>query len=135
MLLSLPLRAAANARRARTGARAALVGGVVAALLMGAAPAEAQQGDRFIWTQLKLGPGWDPYPEASSALLAWLAGVTSARVAPERRGVSPPRPAPVSPPVLSFSAGAAPPPPFPPGHRRPRPCPPRGGVRLCAECP
>lgn len=45
----------------------------------------AQQGDRFVWTQLELGRTWDPYPDAPEQAAAWLAEVTSARVAPGRR--------------------------------------------------
>ena len=61
---------------------------LVAILLLMALPAAAQQGDRFIWTQLQLGENWDPYPDAPAAVSAWLAEVTSVRAATERRSIA-----------------------------------------------
>ena len=52
---------------------------------LGLGAAGAQQGDRFVWTQLKLGPGWDPYPGASSEIVSLLSTVTSVHSLPERR--------------------------------------------------
>jgi hypothetical protein len=76
MLLSLPL------RRLPALAAAALLLAVLAV------PRASAQGDRFVWTQLKLGRGWDPYPGAPDRLTLWLSGVTSARTAPSRRVVA-----------------------------------------------
>jgi hypothetical protein len=69
----------------------------------------AQQGDRFVWAQLQLGPGWDPYPEAPARVLAWLSEVTSARVAPERRALRLDDPALFSSPFLYLAGSEAPP--------------------------
>ncbi|OGR82331.1 MAG: hypothetical protein A3J74_04095, partial [Elusimicrobia bacterium RIFCSPHIGHO2_02_FULL_57_9] len=49
------------------------------------ASASAQQGDRLVWSQLKLGAQWDPYPEAHREILGMLSAVTSVLSWPERR--------------------------------------------------
>jgi hypothetical protein len=71
--------------------------------------ASAQQGDRFVWTQLQLGGGWDPYPDAPARILAWLGEVTSARVAPERRVIRLDDAALFSSPFLYLAGSEAPP--------------------------
>jgi hypothetical protein len=106
-LLSLPLAALPSA--AVFGRKASSVAaGLLFVLLAGAAPARAQQGDRFVWSQLQLGPGWDPYPDAPARVLAWLAEVTSARVAPERRVTRLEDPALFSSPFLYLAGSQAP---------------------------
>ncbi|HAM34950.1 MAG TPA: hypothetical protein DCP85_03350 [Elusimicrobia bacterium] len=52
------------------------------------ATAETQRSDRFVWTQLKLGPGWDPYPTAPGEIDGLLASVTSVLVEPQRRVIT-----------------------------------------------
>ncbi|HEX4048518.1 MAG TPA: DUF4159 domain-containing protein, partial [Elusimicrobiota bacterium] len=108
MLLSLPLSPLPSkpaARRSGTPAAAALV---LLALLC-AGRASAQQSDRFVWAQLQLGASWDPYPDAPARLLAWLAEVTSALVAPERRVLRLGDPALFSSPFLYLAGSEAPP--------------------------
>lgn len=79
MFLSLP----------RASAAVFLLGWLLAAA--GAAPASAQsaaaggQGDRLVWSQLKLGPQWDPYPDVHTEILGMLSSVTSVLSWPERR--------------------------------------------------
>ncbi|OGR48122.1 MAG: hypothetical protein A2X40_04555 [Elusimicrobia bacterium GWC2_65_9] len=75
MLLSLP--------RARSSASVLVLLLSIHMVIPGRAL--AQQGDRFVWTQLELGRTWDPYPDAPEQAAARLAEVTSARVAPGRR--------------------------------------------------
>ncbi|HCJ67475.1 MAG TPA: hypothetical protein DHV62_09205, partial [Elusimicrobia bacterium] len=47
-----------------------------------------QQGDRFVFTQLKYQGNWDPYPEVSREILNFLRLTTSIKVLPERRVVT-----------------------------------------------
>ncbi|MFA6003511.1 MAG: DUF4159 domain-containing protein [Elusimicrobiota bacterium] len=84
--------------------RAAMVLGL---FLVVAAPVSAQQGDRFVWTQLKLsavckeirpdgacgtsdtaGAGWDPYPDAPREITDFVGAFTSILVHPERRVIT-----------------------------------------------
>ncbi|PIR15381.1 MAG: hypothetical protein COV48_14690, partial [Elusimicrobia bacterium CG11_big_fil_rev_8_21_14_0_20_64_6] len=105
MVLALPgiLAAAAVPRHA---AKAAGAGALLLLLALGAS---AQQGDRFIWTQAKLGENWDPYPDAPAAVTAWLGEVTSVRVAPERRAITLQDPALFSSPFLYLGGSVSPP--------------------------
>lgn len=82
----------------------------MALLLFSSAYAMAQQGDRFIWTQIQLGEDWDPYPDAPAAVTAWLSEVTSVRAAPERRAITLRDRALFSSPFLYLAGAAAPPP-------------------------
>jgi len=75
-----------------------------------AAPLAAQEGGRFVWTQLKLGPGWDPYPDAPAQILELLSTVTSVLVHPERRVVAPQDPALFASPLVVLAGREAPPP-------------------------
>ncbi|MBI5622860.1 MAG: DUF4159 domain-containing protein [Elusimicrobia bacterium] len=88
MLLALPRRGSRVRARLRTGAAAACL-----LALLPAAPASAQEnaphGDRFVWSQLKLGPDWDPYPEVHKDALELFGRVTSVLVWPERRVLAP----------------------------------------------
>ncbi len=104
MLLSLPT-ALASLAATKPLLKAA---GAAALLLMLPLPSVAQQGDRFVWTQLQLGPTWDPYPDAPSFVTSWLGEVTSVRVSPERRVITLQDPALFSSPFL-FLAGTTPP--------------------------
>lgn len=93
MALALPAGFAAPVAKATSyGARYGSLP-LAAALLALAGPARAQApdkatGDRFVWTQLKLGPQWDPYPTAPQEALEMLATLTSVLTWPERRVVS-----------------------------------------------
>ncbi|MEK7382269.1 MAG: DUF4159 domain-containing protein, partial [Elusimicrobiota bacterium] len=58
---------------------------VLGLVLLAPASLRAQQGDRFVWTQLQIGRTWDPYPDAPALAARWLSEVTSARVASGRR--------------------------------------------------
>ncbi len=50
--------------------------------------AAAEDSDAFIWTQLKLGPNWDPYPDAYSSILAFVSQLTSVPVSSKRRVIA-----------------------------------------------
>ncbi|MBI2787233.1 MAG: DUF4159 domain-containing protein [Elusimicrobia bacterium] len=96
MLLSLPLR----------GATALFIFICLASF---PSRALAQQGDRFVWTQLQLGDTWDPYPDAPDLLTAWLGEVTSVRTSPARRTISLSDPALFSSPFVYLAGTSAPP--------------------------
>ncbi|MDD5305592.1 MAG: DUF4159 domain-containing protein, partial [Elusimicrobia bacterium] len=87
---------------------AAKVAGAAALMLMLCAGARAQQGDRFIWTQLQLGETWDPYPDAPDLVSAWVGEVTSVRTAPQRRAITLQDPALFSSPFLYLAGASAP---------------------------
>ncbi|HVC09341.1 MAG TPA: DUF4159 domain-containing protein [Elusimicrobiota bacterium] len=75
-----------------------------------ARPAPAQQGDRFVWTQVKLGDTWDPYPNVPAQILAYVSRLTSILVEPERRVISLDDPALFSSPLIVLAGSDAPPP-------------------------
>ncbi|MEK7232841.1 MAG: DUF4159 domain-containing protein [Elusimicrobiota bacterium] len=77
-------------------------------LLLLAAPVSAQQGDRFIWTQLQLGETWDPYPDAPDFVSSWIAEVTSVRTSLQRRAITLQDPALFSSPFLYLAGAYAP---------------------------
>jgi len=111
MLLSLPSRLASLAApkaAAKAAAGTALVSVFFVFQASFPSSAQAQQGDRFVWTQLHLGGDWDPYPEAPSAVMTWLGEVTSVRVAPERRAITLNDPALFSSPFLYLAGASAP---------------------------
>ena len=83
--------------------------GAAALMLALCSGASAQQGDRFIWTQLQLGDNWDPYPDAPDLVSAWVAEVTSVRTSPQRRAITLKDPALFSSP-FTYLAGASVPP-------------------------
>ncbi len=91
----------------RTRAMTRLSAHAVVLIIFLAGPTAAQQGDRFIWTQLHLGENWDPYPDAPASVAAWLAKVTSMHVAPERRVIALNDPALFSSPFLYLSGASA----------------------------
>lgn len=93
MLLALPRQAAA-----------ALL--LVVAL---GAPARAQQGDRLVWTQLKLGEGSDPYPTAHAEALNQLATVTSVLTFADKRLIAPKDPQLFYSPFVVLAGRVAPP--------------------------
>ncbi len=72
-------------------------------------PAAAQQGDRFVWTQLKLGSTWDPDPDAPAEVLQLLGTVTSVLVEPERRVIMLKDPALFTSPLVILAGREAPP--------------------------
>jgi hypothetical protein len=109
MYLSLPLIPLVPEKVSRTGRTAAVLSAVIIVSFVFPRPASAQQGDRFVWSQLKLGSDWDPYPDAPDRVLAWLAEVTSARVAPERRSLELGDAALFSSPFVYLAGRAAPP--------------------------
>jgi len=109
LFLALPTTALASlATTAKAGTRAG-AGALVLVLLVTPLRIAAQQGDRFVWTQLQTGETWDPYPDAPSAVLNWLSDVTSVRVAPERRSISLRDPALFSSPFIYLAGASAPP--------------------------
>jgi hypothetical protein len=108
LFLSLPtaLASLAITKPVSKTAGAALM---VLALFLAPNGALAQQGDRFVWTQLQHGETWDPYPDAPASVLAWLSEVTSVRVAPERRSITLKDPALFSSPFIYLAGASAPP--------------------------
>lgn len=101
MLLSLPLK--------HPGQAAAALSALM--FLTGPAWAAGQpQGDRFVWTQLRLGPDWDPYPDVPAEALGFLSTVTSVLSVPEKRVISLTDPALFSSPLLVLAGRASPPP-------------------------
>jgi hypothetical protein len=108
-LLALPLPSSPSEFLPPKRRAAALTGLLLAAAFAFPADARAQQGDRFVWTQLQLGEGWDPYPDAPARVAAFLSEVTSARVALDRRVIRLGDPALFSSPFLYFSGREAPP--------------------------
>ena len=48
----------------------------------------AEDSDAFIWTQLKMGPNWDPYPNAYHSILSFVSQLTSAPVSSKRRVIT-----------------------------------------------
>lgn len=80
----------------------------LALVLFGAPAARAQQGDRFAWTQLRLGSGWDPYPGAPDLVLRDLGRYTSARVEATRRVIGVDDPALFSSPFVYLAGTEAP---------------------------
>ncbi|MFA6317791.1 MAG: DUF4159 domain-containing protein [Elusimicrobiota bacterium] len=69
----------------------------------------AAYGDRFVWSQLKLGPDWDPYPQAHAEVLELFGRVTSVIVWPERRVLSPEDELLFESPLLILAGAGAPP--------------------------
>ena len=106
MLLSLP--AGRQSRAPAAAIAALLIFGLTAPAR--AQPAEAGQGDRFVWSQLKLEPGWDPYPTAPSDVLEFLSSITSVLTYPERRVLTLKDPLLFSSPFLVLAGRQAPPP-------------------------
>lgn len=81
----------------------------LALALLLAAPARAQQGDRFQWVQLKHAGEWDPYPDAHREALAFLGSVTSVLSVPARRETTLADPELFSAPFLFLGGRSAPP--------------------------
>ncbi|MBI5202302.1 MAG: DUF4159 domain-containing protein, partial [Elusimicrobia bacterium] len=85
-LLSAPKRepegTSARPPKVKAAAAAALL------LALAAVSARAQEGDKFVWTQLKYEGSWDPYPTAHVEALQYLATVTSVLSVPDRRIIS-----------------------------------------------
>ncbi|MBI4374831.1 MAG: DUF4159 domain-containing protein [Elusimicrobia bacterium] len=82
---------------------------VLMLLMLPGVPALAQQGDRFIWTQIRHGAQWDPYPDAHQEALGMMSTVTSVLTAPERRVVSLKDKSLFFSPILVLSGRSAPP--------------------------
>ncbi|MBI3549831.1 MAG: DUF4159 domain-containing protein [Elusimicrobia bacterium] len=72
--------------RATRGAAGALAAAALLALVPAAV--RAQEGDRFVWTQVKYPGDWDPYPSVYSEVLGFVGTVTSILVVPNRRSIS-----------------------------------------------
>lgn len=61
---------------------------LAASLALFAAPAgRAQIGDKFVWSQLEVGPDWDTYPGVHAEILKFVVDTTSVLVVPERRAL------------------------------------------------
>ncbi len=107
MFLALPFLAARPPTR--SASKGVLTAVLLSAIFVSSELVYAQQGDRFIWTQLQLGADWDPYPDAPAGVSAWLAEVTSMRASPERRAIALKDPALFSSPFLYLAGASAPP--------------------------
>lgn len=70
---------------------------------------EAAAGDRFFWSQLRLGPTWDPYPGVSGDVLEHLTMVTSVLAAPQPRTLALEDPALFFSPLVLLAGREAPP--------------------------
>lgn len=116
MYLALPWRLEASPPP-RAPARPPAGVAAMAILIMGASVAGAEQppaganaaGDRFVWTQLRLGPSWDPYPGAAADALDFLSAATSVLVQPGRREIPPTDPLLFESPLVILAGRQAPP--------------------------
>ncbi|MBI5243683.1 MAG: DUF4159 domain-containing protein [Elusimicrobia bacterium] len=86
--------------------RAALVAGLLAAL---PEAGRAQEGDRFVWAQVRYTGAWDPYPGAHREALSFLTSVTSVLSLDERRELTLKDPLLFSTPMLVLTGRQAPP--------------------------
>jgi hypothetical protein len=86
-----------------------LILAMLGVLLLGS-PAVAQQGDRFVWSQVKLGPEWDPFPSVSNDAIEFLSTLTSVLADPARRVVTLKDKALWSSPLIILAGRQAPPP-------------------------
>ncbi|MBI4055866.1 MAG: DUF4159 domain-containing protein [Elusimicrobia bacterium] len=55
------------------------------AIVLGASASQGLRAEELIWTQLRQGESWDPYPEVHRDILAFLESTTSVDPEPERR--------------------------------------------------
>ncbi|MHB2025778.1 MAG: DUF4159 domain-containing protein [Elusimicrobiota bacterium] len=85
------------------------VAAAIALTLFLTRPSAAQQGDRFTWTQLKLGQTWDPYPGIEGPVLDYVARLTSILVFPKRRILTLDDPKLFSSPMVILAGRVAPP--------------------------
>lgn len=69
----------------------------------------AQGGSRFVFAQLKTGPGWDPYPQAWPEIATYLQATTSVPLEPARRALAPGDPQLFASPFLVIAGKDAPP--------------------------
>ena len=74
-----------------------------------ASPACAQEGDRFVWAQVRYNGAWDPYPGAHKEALGFLTQVTSVLSLEERRELPLKDPRLFSTPMLYLTGRMAPP--------------------------
>ncbi|UPT72609.1 MAG: DUF4159 domain-containing protein [Elusimicrobiota bacterium] len=113
LVLALPSKAARamtlTPRKDAHAHRRALTAVSLVIALLHAGPLYAQQGDRFVWTQLQLGESWDPYPDAPAAVAGWLGEVTSVRAGAERRVITLGDAALFSSPFLYLGGSSGPP--------------------------
>lgn len=107
LLLSAPARPAASPTR---GPAQRSLAGVAALLLALALPAAGQEGDKFVWTQLKYEGAWDPNPNAHVEALQFLGTVTSVLSVPERQVITLASPELFTSPFLLLAGKQAPPP-------------------------
>jgi len=82
---------------------------VLGVLLLGGGPAAAQEGDKFLWSQVRYDGDWDPRPGAEQEVLRFLGTVTSVLSVPQRRVVDWKDPALFASPFLLLTGRQAPP--------------------------
>lgn len=85
---------------------------VLASLALALLPgmSAAQEGDRFVWSQVRYTGAWDPYPKVYREVLDFVTSVTSVLVAEDRRVLELTDPRLFSSPFLLLSGKEAPPP-------------------------
>lgn len=82
---------------------------VLAIALLPVVPAAAQEGDRFVWSQMRYTGAWDPYPNVHTEILHFVTQVTSVIVSPGRRVLSLKDPVLFDTPYILLSGKQAPP--------------------------
>ncbi len=87
MLLAWPRRKAGPALEVPSARTAAGMLLLLLAAVSRVGAAEAPPAGRFVWSQLKLGSDWDPYPGVHGDVLELFGKVTSVLTHPERRGL------------------------------------------------
>lgn len=82
---------------------------LLALLALKPVPVPAQEGDRFVWAQLRQGGSWDPYPGVHEEILRFVSSVTSVLAAPERKALALKDPELFSYPFLVLAGRSEPP--------------------------
>ncbi|MCX5790102.1 MAG: BatA domain-containing protein [Elusimicrobia bacterium] len=95
-------------RSGRTAARGAVAALALIALL--APRAQGQEGDKFVWSQLRYEGTWDPYPTAYREVLQYMGSITSVLSLPERRVLSLSDPELFDSPFIVLAGRQSPPP-------------------------
>ena len=94
----------------RLRSRSGLAALVIVLLASFPSSAAAQEGDKFVWSQLRYEGAWDPYPTAYREVLQYLGTITSVLSQPERRVLSLSDAELFDSPFLVLSGRQAPPP-------------------------
>lgn len=101
--------ASPSARPSSARRRASVLACLAACLFAGARSAAGQEGDRFLWTQIRYAGTWDPYPEVHADILKYVSQVTSVITDPEKRPLAWKDPQLFSSPFVLLAGKQAPP--------------------------